>query len=381
MLRQTKQPLFFFIVFILIFFNHYKTFSYTPYGHWSFSTGFHAWSDHIDIKNAQLRSLLYLNQHWRINTVLRSNKEFREITPFEPKIDELYLQWQWLSTHQKNQNGVSIKIGEMRYLRFPKPDIISQFDQVPGTEDLSQNKQTSYRGIMLNQEYNITKTVGFHSSLLQWIASEQSGLTLIEGYLYYRKHTKTIDFETRLGQLAERNFPLGNGSFGYSSYIGINYRDFKAGVLIESLESEGIRTGILVEFSNNPINAFLGKMRADYTRSPQGIGIQPTLLRGTFGMTKTIPENKEKVGEIVVRQTITYWQNGQGRNFYEHILSKSGKTSSSHVTMKTYPTYLKIESLVSKHHTFKSWDDLIQWEKERQGPAELATIVVYSFYE
>lgn len=80
---------------------------------------------------------------------------------------------------------------------------------------------------------------------------------------------------------------------------------------------------------------------------------------------------------------ITYWQNGQGRNFYEHTLSKWGETDSenSTVVMESDTWYLKLEALVSPHTSFENWDDLVQWEKHRQGPAQLAQPVTYKFYK
>ena len=256
------------------------------------------------------------------------------------------------------------------------------FDQVPGVEDQSFGIQTAYRGIMLNQEITY-KSYGIHTSLLQWIGSEQKGLNLIEGYLFFRKYLKKVDMEARIGQLAERVAPLGKGSLGYSFYVGLKHYDLKAGLLYEFLESEAVRTGVLVQFNQNPINKLLGKLRTDYTRSPEGIGFQPTLLKGKIGIVKKIPSNYKKVGEVITEQTITYWQNGQGRNFYEHILEKKGQTEGKNLLIKIEEKeqYLKIESLVSRHNTFKNWDDLVEWEKKRQGPAQLNKTVIYSYYE
>ena len=56
------------------------------------------------------------------------------------------------------------------------------------------------------------------------------------------------------------------------------------GFLYEYLKEEGIRTGILVQFTPNFINRKLGEWRVDYTRNPQGIGIQPTLWETHYGI-------------------------------------------------------------------------------------------------
>ena len=85
----------------------------------------------------------------------------------------------------------------------------------------------------------------------------------------------------------------------------------------------------------------------------------------------------------IKRAIITYWQNGQGRNFYEHIMSIKGETDyeGKIVSIEENPWYLKIESLVSPHNSFQSWGDLVEWEKKRQGPAQLSQRVIYRFYQ
>ncbi len=377
-----KKNLLLFILLWLVL-NSKNIFATIPvYGHWNISCGIHLWENYSVLRNLQLTSLIYFPKNIRFNSVIRSNNSFNSIENVAPQFDEGYLQWQSFKKSKKLNFANSLKIGQLRYLRFPEPDIISMFDQVPGTEDQLFGIQTAYRGVMLNQEITY-KSYGTHTSLLQWIGSEQKGLNLIEGYLFYRKYLKIIDIEARIGQLAERVAPLGKGSLGYSLYLGLKHYDLKAGLLYEFLESEAVRTGILVQFNQNPINKLLGKLRTDYTRSPEGIGFQPTLLKGKIGIVKKVPNNYKKVGEVITEQIITYWQNGQGRNFYEHILEKKGQTEGKNLLIKIEEKeqYLKIESLVSRHNSFKNWDDLVEWEKKRQGPAQLNKTVIYTYYE
>ena len=89
------------------------------------------------------------------------------------------------------------------------------------------------------------------------------------------------------------------------------------------------------------------------------------------------------MGSIRAERTITYWQNGQGRNFYEHIIDKQGHTHGDELLIKPFEDswYLRIESLVSPHNRFRSYDDLVEWERQRQGPAQLAQPVTYKFYK
>ena len=131
------------------------------------------------------------------------------------------------------------------------------------------------------------------------------------------------------------------------------------------------------------ITRFLGKYRFDFTRAPMGFGFQPTLLKGVYGFKKAAPKGYKKVGEVVARRIITYWQNGQGRNFYEHIISHTGSTlveNDTLIVLEEKPRYLQIESLVSLHNQFRTWNDVVTWEEKRQGPAQLSQIVIYSYF-
>lgn len=353
------------------------------YGHWDVSIGAHFWYDHFKFRNMQFRNITYISNNLRLTNVIRSNAEMDSIKTIAPKIDESFLQWFNTKTTTHSQLDSSLKIGEMRYLRFPKPDLISLFDQVPGIEDLQNKFQTSYRGILINQEIVMHKKWGYHYSFMTWLFSHYTGSNFIESYLFYKNNHSNINIELRVGYLARRIAPLGLSSFGYSGYIGLSYLKMKAGVLYEYLQEEGIRTGILVEFNKNPINQLLGKIRADYTRSPEGFGLQPTLLKGTYGATEHIPKNAIQIGQRIVEQTTTYWQNGQGRNFYEHILHEEGITSGKNILIhiEEKPYYLKIESLVSLYNKFQTWDDLVEWEKNRQGPAQISKIIIYKYYK
>jgi hypothetical protein len=80
---------------------------------------------------------------------------------------------------------------------------------------------------------------------------------------------------------------------------------------------------------------------------------------------------------------MTYWQNGQARNFYEHRISKWGITdpSQAEVVMKVEPWYLQVEALVSPHSLPTNWDEAKEWESDRQGPAQLKQPVTYKFYQ
>jgi len=123
-------------------------------------------------------------------------------------------------------------------------------------------------------------------------------------------------------------------------------------------------TGIMVEFAFSKVTDILDSLRFDYTRSPEGFVTHIPLASGEFGYAAEKPANSELVGEIKAEKVITYWQNGQGRNFYEHTLSKWGNTDPKEaaVVMDADTWHLKLEALVSPHTSCSSWDDLVQWE-------------------
>jgi hypothetical protein len=352
-------------------------------GHWDFSVGTHFWTDHIVFRNAQLQNTTYIQPGLRANALLRSNREFEGISIIEPYVDELYLEKFGGWKNGPRKFNFSLKAGQTRYLRYPAPDIISMYDQVPGTEDLRFGEFTAYKGLIFANEF-MYKHVGVHYTGVLWIDSPYKNITHIQDYLFYRPQFKRLDIEARAGKLAHRIHPLGDSSNGYSLHIGWKMKGYRAGVLYEYIEGEGIRTGVLVEFAQSAITNFLGKYRADFTRSPMGIGFQPTLLKGMYGFKKTPPKGAIKVGEVIARRTITYWQNGQGRNFYEHIISETGDTTvakNTVIVLEEKPRYLRIESLVSLHNKFQTWSDFEDWEAKRQGPAELSQTIFYSYYK
>ena len=151
------------------------------YGHWDFSVGTHVWADHIVLRNAQLQHTMYLSPGLRAHSILRSNRSFEGLDIIEPYIDELYLEkfafWRDKNTHF----SWSLKAGQTRYLRFPSPDIISMYDQVPGTEDLRRGGFTAYKGIMMTQE-SMYKKVGAHFTGILWVDSPYKNFNSIFTY-------------------------------------------------------------------------------------------------------------------------------------------------------------------------------------------------------
>ena len=57
------------------------------------------------------------------------------------------------------------------------------------------------------------------------------------------------------------------------------------------------------------------------------------------------------------------------------------KQKNTVVVVEEGPWHLKLESLVSPHSSFRNWNDLKEWERKRQGPAQLAQHVTYKVYQ
>lgn len=367
-------------------------------GHWNLSVGTHFFNDHLNLRNLQLRTEMDLAPGVRFNSIVRSNQKFKGIDSWNPKFDQLFLEGYGFHQGKYGKFSASLKAGKMRYLRFPEPDIISCFDHVPGTEDLRfSDAETGYNGQMLTLDYETNLGWGYHITGINWGYGDRNGSNWIENYIYYRDRWGSIDFEGRTGLLPLRHAAgsnpgagshLGESGPGYNIYLGTNWRNYKLGFLYEEIENEkynekDIRTGIMVEFAFSKITDILGSIRFDYTRSPEGFVAHIPLASGDFGYARNKPENSELVGEIKAERIITYWQNGQGRNFYEHKISKWGNTNpdKSVVVLETDSWHLKLEALVSPHTSFSNLDDLKRWEEDRQGPAQLAQPVTYKFYQ
>lgn len=351
-------------------------------GYYDSSIGFHFWKDHTEYRNGQFRWMHYFWPGFRFNSVYRSNRDRRHIEDFDPTADEIYFEWFGFYNAETSQLSLSAKTGRMRYLRFPYPDIISMYDQVPGIEDLKGQYQTAYQGILLTNEWTHKSGVGWHATNLFWVESPIDGWRTLENYAFYRWRWGMFEFEGRAGRLAERESPLQDGALGTAYYMGAHWKGYKAGILVESLESEGLRTGILVEFAPSKVTNTLGTVRLDYTRENEGFALQPRLLHGYYGIKESVPEGYVEVGRVLVERTMTYWQDGQARNNYEHVITKWGVTKGDDliVVADEQPQYLRIESLVSKVHKFDDSGDFEAWEKQRQGPAQLARPVIYRYY-
>ncbi len=101
-------------------------------GTWELSVGAHLWSDHFDVRNLQVRADVDLAPGLRWHALARSNRLLNGLGEWEPRLDEHFVEWYGFHNSGHGVFSFSVKAGRARYLRFPYPDAISTFDQVPG---------------------------------------------------------------------------------------------------------------------------------------------------------------------------------------------------------------------------------------------------------
>lgn len=349
-------------------------------GDWDASVGIMLWIDKASLRNLQLRGDIDLAPGLRMHAVVRSNSRMDRLQGVSPHLDEGYLE---AFGFHKSSSGIlscSLRVGATRYLRFPYPDAISLFDQVPGVSDLDGGVETGYNGGLLTLDYAHKSGLGAHFTGIKWGFGREGGADVIEGYGSYRVG-RSPHFEARIGRLPVRPEPLGSSENGWNAFLGVDIKQYSVGLLYEKLEHQPTYTGVVVKFASTLITRALGKMAFDYDRSPQGIAAQIPLASGKIGrISRKVPNNGTLVGEIKAERFRTYWQNGQIRNYYEHRISSWGETGKRDliVVMDEEPWVLEYEALVSPHVLGR--DALDDWERDRMGPAHVTQKVTYKFY-
>lgn len=358
----------------------------TGRGDWEASVGVFAWPDFVRFRNLQLRTDVDLLPGIRAHAVVRSNQEFNSLSHFDPHLDEAYLEG---FAHYKSDIGTtsaSLRVGTTRYLRFPYPDAIAIFDQVPGIYDVKGlTSEMGYQGNLLAVEYVHDSGLGMHYTGFTSLDTRSASST-IEQYLFFRHNLGSWHIESRCGKLAYRDAPaepLGDSRSGYNAFLGTRWHDLNAGLLYEKLYHEPVSTGVMVQFPLSPATKTCGALSFDYDRTPEGFAMQVPICQGNIGgISRKVPDDAVQVGEIHAERVRTYWQNGQVRNYYEHRISVTGETGSQYlVVTDEQPWYLRYEALVSPHAQFSTGSDITAWESDRRGPAQLCQQVTYRFYK
>ncbi|MCF7921010.1 MAG: hypothetical protein K9N06_14010 [Candidatus Cloacimonetes bacterium] len=368
-----------------------------PYsGHLEFSAGLHFWDDHLYLRNLQFRSLYYLRPGFRINGVFRGNDQINQMVfinhrkpeyySLKPIIDELNLEFSGFAASAENKWAASIRLGKMRYLRFPWYGLIGRMDQVVGMSDIrSSNEEAGYKGVMNTVDYIHQDVLGFHNTL--YLDGKNSFLArLLESYLYLQYENDWFTLEARCGRLVVRdhetdNVPL-DSDWGWNVMSGIKLWNYDVDIFLEKVAGK-LYTGVSVKFASSLFSRIAGKLRLDYNRADEGFVVQYPLFYRDINLTSKIPESKVKVGEIVAERVITFWRIGMQRNFYEHIVSRTGITDpdAAEVVIRKKPMLLGIESIVSPVYKFEKLSDFRKWDSEGIRPGQLTQTVVYEFYQ
>lgn len=349
-------------------------------GNGSLSLGLQIWHDRLRVRNLVLRNYLDLAPGIRAHLGLRRRENEWRRRPFSPDVDEAYLEGMTFFRDNNHNLAFNLKVGRVRYLRFPVPDRLSVFDQVPGIRDLTGGPVTDYRGALLIFEGAHRSGLGVHFGGISWgFDSDQRGTNAVEWYGFLRRSFGSgWRFEGRLGALAVRVEPLGRPARrGGNVFLSREVGEFEIGAMYEKLRGYPAYTGVMVRFRSTDITRFLGRVAFDYARKPEGFAFQYDLLDWTINASSAPAPGEELVGEVRAVRLRTYWQQSFLRNEYEHRISSWGETRCAGLRMvaEEKPWYLELEALVSPHVSVRS-----EWLRDRQGPAQLAQEVVYRFY-
>ena len=344
------------------------------------SVGVKFWPDRLNLRNFIFGGAVDVAPGLRVRANFRRREG--EEKAFEVYSDEIYGEAFQRYRGKEWQGGASLRIGRVRYLHFPYPDAIAQFDQVPGYFDLRGGPETDYRSAVLVGEATLNSGFGVHGSARAsgFLDGDGTAARIIEAYCFYRHDfAHTWHFESRLGALALRHEPLGRGGkFGGDVYLGKQVGEFNVGVLYENKSREHEYAGLMIQFRPGPVTRALGKVDFDYSRRPEGFTMQLPLLHLRLNDSRAVHSGDELVGEVRAVRIRTLWQQGFVRNEYEHRLESWGRTGNSrlHCVVTEDPWYLEAEALVSPHLVPDA-----RWERDRQGPAQYVQRVTYRYYQ
>lgn len=349
-------------------------------GDLTFSLGAQFWKDYFRFRNLIARTTVELAPGLRAHLIARRREGSWKRKPLHPDIDEAYLEGFTFYRAPDYQLAFNLKVGRVRYLRFPAPDRLAVFDQVPGIRDLTGGPVTDYRGVLGTMEGAHRSGLGLHLSGIQWaFDADQDGANAIEWYGFFRRgFGGGWTFEGRLGALAGRPEPLGRPARqGGGVFLSKQIGEFEVGAMMERRRGGRTYTGVMVRFRPTDITRALGAIGFDYARTPEGLAVQHDLFRIRFNEHTRPAPDEVLVGEVRAVRLRTYWQQSFQRNEYEHRLSSWGQTGGpgTRVVVEEQPWYLELEALVSPHVALNRG-----WFRDRQGPAQLAQEVTYRFY-
>ncbi len=341
------------------------------------SFGVKIWPDRFNLRNLIFGGAIDLAQGLRARADFRRHEGDEKAFQVDP--DELYLETFNQYRSRNWSGGASLRIGHIRYLHFPYPDAIAQFDQVPGFTDLRGGSPTDYRDAVLAAEAATNSGWGAHFTGRGQVSGGRHAASVVESYGFFRRDVGSgWHVEGRLGAIAVRHEPLGRaGQPGGDIYVGKQVGEFNVGILYENKRNEHEYGGIMVQFRPGPITRALGRISFDYSRRPEGFTAQIPLLHLRLNESRVVRSRDILVGEVRAVRIRTLWQQGFVRNEYEHRLESWGETADPHLhcVVDEDPWYLQAEALVSPHLVPDA-----RWERDRQGPGQYVQRVTYRYY-
>jgi hypothetical protein len=341
------------------------------------SFGIKFWPDHSNFRNLIFGGTIDLASGLRARANFRRHEG--EVKAFQVDPDELYVEAANQYRARCWSAGASLRVGHIRYLHFPYPDAIAEFDQVPGIQDLFGGSPTDYRDAVLVAEASTDSGWGLHFSGRAQGFERTPAATAMEAYAFYRQNFgRGWHFESRVGAIAVRQEPLGRGAQpGGDIYLGKRLGEFNVGLLYENKRSEHEYSGLMVQFRPGPVTRPLGQVSFDYSRKPEGFTAQIPLLHLRLNQNRFVRSRDVLVGEVRAVRIRTLWQQGFVRNEYEHRLESWGDTADPrlHCVVTEEPWYLQTEALVSPHLVPDA-----RWERDRQGPGQFVQRITYRYY-
>jgi hypothetical protein len=349
-------------------------------GDFDLSFGVKFWPDRFDLHNLNFSGTMELLPGLRARA--QWHRHEGEVKVFQVDTDEVYLEAYNQYRGRVFNAGANLRIGHVRYLHFPYPDAIAQFDQVPGISDiLYGGVVTDYRNFVLEGEAALNSGWGVHwtGRASGFREPEFASANVIESYAFYRTDFgRGWHVEGRAGDIAVRVEPLGRaGQPGVDLYLGKQLGEFNVGLLYENKRTEAEYTGIAVQFRPGPVTKVLGRYSIDYSRRPEGFTAQIPLLHLRLNESRFVHSGEVLVGEVRAARIRTLWVQGYVRNQYEHRLESWGVNGGPNVrcVVTEEPWYLQTEALVSPHLVPDN-----RWLHDRQGPGQFVQRVTYRYY-
>ena len=197
-------------------------------GDFDLSFGVKFWPDRFELRNLIFGGTVELLPGVRVRGQFRRREGEKQA--FQIDADEIYLEGYQNYRARNWQAGADLRVGHVRYLHFPYPDAISQFDIPAGIDDLTSRNETDYRSVVFQTEAALNSGWGAHFGVEAhgFVGDPKVDTHILETYGFYRSDFgRGWHWEGRGGLLAPRTLPVGrNATAGGAVY----YRQAVQGV-------------------------------------------------------------------------------------------------------------------------------------------------------